>query len=192
MNYLGIKGGNDMEAMRALTGMPSEKIYVDASTSIEKIWSMVTEADKANKIMTGDCMKEFGNLVTSHVYSLIGAVELKKDGKTVKRLIKMRNPWGRERYNGPWNDEDSQWTDDFKKQAGLSVDLNDGVFHIPLEDYTKAYENIGIVHYQNWVRSQLDLGDVTKGKSQILVNPKQQDFAVSVDGYTTRMSPESC
>jgi len=45
----------------------------------------------------------------------------------------MRNPWGREQYIGPWSDnDDKNWTPDFKKQAGF-VDDNDGSFFVPAE-----------------------------------------------------------
>jgi len=27
----------------------------------------------------------------------------------------MRNPWGKEKYEGPWNDKDERWTAEFKK-----------------------------------------------------------------------------
>ena len=66
----------------------------------------------------------------------------------------MRNPWGSEQYNGPWNDEDTQWTADFKKQANLSVDKSDGVFYMSVEDYPKAFANLAIVHYRDWKKEQ--------------------------------------
>lgn len=66
----------------------------------------------------------------------------------------MRNPWGRERYNGAWNDEDPQWTDDFKKQANLVVNKDDGFFHVPLEKFAQVFDGIVVVHYKDWKRSE--------------------------------------
>lgn len=65
--------------------------------------------------MTSSCCKggaggetpfTFG-LTSGHAYSLLDIVDL-EDGPT---LVKMRNPWSSEKYNGPWSDSDSRWTD---------------------------------------------------------------------------------
>ena len=68
--------------------------------------------------MVAGCSHEHANLVTGHAYTLLGIQELKKGGKVVQQLIKLRNPWGKENYTGPWNDNDTKWTADYKKQAG--------------------------------------------------------------------------
>jgi len=31
------------------------------------------------------------------------------------KVIKAMNPWGKEEYNGPWNDKDSRWTEAYKR-----------------------------------------------------------------------------
>jgi hypothetical protein len=49
-------------------------------------------------------------------------------------LIKVMNPWGSDEYTGPWNDEDSRWTAEYKRQVDLVVDDADGIFFIPLID----------------------------------------------------------
>ena len=141
--------------------------------------------------MSGSCWKEFGNLVTQHAYTLVGVAELKKDGKTYKRLFKMRNPWGKEQYNGPWNDEDPQWTADFKQQVSLSVDKSDGVFYMPVEDYPKAFSDIIVVHYKDWQKKQMDVS-VDKDLTYVIDNTQVQDVAVGVDTYTERMFPKGC
>lgn len=171
--------------------MPVDDIKVDGLSS-DQLWKIASEADNKKYIMSGSCRKEFGNLVTKHLYTVVGVLELKKNGKTYKRLFKMRNPWGSEQYNGPWNDEDTQWTADFKKQANLSVDKSDGVFYMSVEDYPKAFTNLAIVHYRDWKKEQQDLGDVKSDLSYVIDNTKQQDIAVSIDAYTDRMTPATC
>ena len=51
-------------------------------------------------------------LVAGHAYSVVSAHELKDAWGNVKqRLFRVRNPWGSDRYNGPWSDGDtSRWT----------------------------------------------------------------------------------
>lgn len=46
--------------------------------------------------MSAACDVAFGTLVTQHAYTLLGAVELKKDGKLFEKLLKIRNPWAKE------------------------------------------------------------------------------------------------
>lgn len=97
--------------------------------------------------MTAACMKEIDSLVPGHAYTILSAVELKKpDGTLAHSLLKMRNPWGKERYNGSFHDKDSAWTEDFKKQAKLVI-ADDGVFHIPVEDWKKAFTVYNIAQY---------------------------------------------
>jgi hypothetical protein len=46
----------------------------------------------------------------------------------------LRNPWGNERYEGPWSDKDTaKWTDDAQKALGHSI-KNDGTFFVPFEE----------------------------------------------------------
>ena len=56
--------------------------------------------------MTAACINPHASLVTGHAYTLVDSVQLKQDGKVVHELFKMRNPWGKEKYSGPWNDHD--------------------------------------------------------------------------------------
>lgn len=137
VNYANLDGGYPDTALRELTGMPT-KSYNVLDQSNEEFFKIVSHADAKNWIMVGACMKEEYGLVGFHAYTLLGVVDLKTDGESVQRLIKLRNPWGVEMYTGDWNDNDSRWTDDFKAQAKL-VQEDDGIFHMPLENYRNAF-----------------------------------------------------
>lgn len=41
-----------------------------------------------------------------HAYTMLDTLTLSNG----QRLIKMRNPWGSETYNGPWGDDSAKWT----------------------------------------------------------------------------------
>lgn len=100
--------------------------------------------------MTAACMKHgYLSLVGGHAYTILGTQELKVDGKVKHQLIKMRNPWGKERYDGPWSDNDKNWTDDFKKQAHLKV-ANDGIFFLTLKDFKVAFTVYNIAQYSTY------------------------------------------
>lgn len=65
--------------------------------------------------MTAGCSTEIFGLVSGHLYTLLGAVELSNG----VRLLKLRNPWGSEMYNGPYSDCDDSWTPELKAEAGV-------------------------------------------------------------------------
>ena len=48
--------------------------------------------------------RTFFQLAQNHIYTVIDAIEVGG-----WKLIRIRNPWGREEYNGAWNDNDSRW-----------------------------------------------------------------------------------
>jgi len=92
--------------------------------------------------MTAACYNPGHGLITGHAYTLLGALRLEDGESNGVRLLKMRNPWGSEKYVGPWGDADSRWTADYKRQAGAGtngawVAADDGAFYIPVEDFIR-------------------------------------------------------
>ena len=64
----------------------------------------------------------------------MGTVTLKDDKGDEHRLVELRNPWGSEKWFGPWSDSSTEWTDDLRKQVDHLSD-NDGKFFMSIEDY---------------------------------------------------------
>jgi hypothetical protein len=85
--------------MYALTGMPTYSFRTTGDK--DKFWKNVKEMDDKDWIMTASNNKPYYGLPGGHAYTLLGAREL-KDGT---KLLKMRNPWGSENYNGPYSDK---------------------------------------------------------------------------------------
>ena len=56
------------------------------------------------------------------------------------KLIRARNPWGKEKYHGPWSDGSKLWTPELKKEAGMAV-ANDGEFFIDLDTYYRYFKS---------------------------------------------------
>lgn len=46
----------------------------------------------------------------------------------------MRNPWGKESFDGNWSDYSDYWTNKFRKEVG-SVRKDDGIFYMEIADY---------------------------------------------------------
>lgn len=63
----------------------------------------------------------------------------------------MRNPWGSEKYTGPWNDDDNtRWTPEFDKQAG-HVKGDDGTFFVPVSVFRAGFPSYTVAMYQKWL-----------------------------------------
>ena len=83
-------------------------------------------------------------LLQDHVYSVLGFYE-SQDGQF--RLVKIRNPWGKKEWNGPWSDGSAEWSDNPQVAKDLARaptggtpfgDSSDGVFFMCLEYRRRA------------------------------------------------------
>jgi hypothetical protein len=54
-------------------------------------------------------------MVSGHAYGILDGLCLTVGGQCHTKLIKMRNPWGISKYDGPWSEKSSEWTEEFKK-----------------------------------------------------------------------------
>jgi hypothetical protein len=94
-------------------------------------------------------------LITGHAYSLLSLGEVQipeteaaKGARTV-RLVRIRNPWGRGEWEGPWgdrSDEFAQHQDAIKKafdegnaQEVVVEDFNDGTFFIEYGEWRRSF-----------------------------------------------------
>lgn len=142
-------GGQAQEALRDITGAPTEHFDLKEEDVERRALQTIADADKKNFIMTvsskgkGEETSENG-IITGHAYSLLGVVTLSSG----LRLLKLRNPWGKGEWTGPWSDKSTLWTDDFKQQAGW-VDLDDGVFFMAYEDFRDNFESFTVAYYHD-------------------------------------------
>lgn len=97
--------------------------------------------------MSGGIYNPLYGLTSGHAYTILDIVEI-TDGNSLKeRLIKIRNPWGQERYSGPWSDNSKEWNADYERQANLKK-ANDGIFFIPMKVFKKTFSMFGVSHYE--------------------------------------------
>jgi len=102
--------------------------------------------------MTAGCCRRvrggIHGLISGHAYTLLDVKDLKDTSGNVKHtLAKVRNPWAKEMYKGPWKDDDSRWTEHYKKQVNL-VKANDGAFWMPYDNYINMFTTTGVALYQ--------------------------------------------
>jgi len=66
-----------------------------------------------------------------HAFTVLEAKTL----STGVRLVKCRNPWGQEKYHGPWSDESNLWNEKLKREVNLVVNTKDGIFWTDIGTY---------------------------------------------------------
>lgn len=62
------------------------------------------------------------------------------------KLVEVRNPWGKEEYNGPWSDGSAELTD-AAKEALNHQSSDDGRFFVPLDLYYSLFSNTVVAFY---------------------------------------------
>lgn len=168
VGYGTIDGGDGLRAFRDLTGMPTftydveknkddaekakafqDKFKADISKYVEKNYPMVT-ACIIPDLPKGEHFKM--GLRNSHMYTLIDTVDLKDgEGKDVT-VVKLRNPYGKDEYDGPWKLSDKEvWTDENKIEADYENALH-GVFYVPFDVFTANFLEYTVNEYsEKWL-----------------------------------------
>jgi len=97
------------------------------------------------------------NLVSGHAFTILGTQVIHDhSGNVVERLVKMRNPWGKFMYTGPWSGHSGDWTAYYKSQVSDWRDDNEGIFFMPLDIWRQEYQAFTICHYnEGWATSSI-------------------------------------
>lgn len=128
-----------------------------------------------------------------HAYTMLGTETLSNG----QRLVRMRNPWGVEKFKGPFHDwrsddwgnflgESEYWTEDLKNELEY-VQANDGMWYIRMEDYhysfsdTTANPNIDEWHLSHYAAFEVDTPDV---HYETITISSDVDQMVYISAYT--------
>lgn len=86
----------------------------------------------------------------------------------------MRNPWSKEKYKGPWRDDDPNWTAARKAEVGGLTVADDGKFWMPYHHFIKLYSRTSAAFYQDWKHKNKDIR-IPRGSVMLRVhNPVAQ------------------
>lgn len=140
VNYMNLNGGFTNVALRALTGMPTIRYRQGQQND----WSIIQEADAKGYIMTSGCMQSYFGLIPGHAYTLVGAKQLSNGVK----LVRMRNPWGIEKYVGPYSDDSSEWTAALKSEVDY-VDKDDGFFYMLFDHFQALFPDYVVTKWKD-------------------------------------------
>ena len=138
--YETLTAGNPREAIEVIAGSPGIR-YESESMRADVIWDLLRTQDRDRAMITMGCYSDHETgIVGGHGYSFIKTVQL-SDGT---KLVQVRNPWGTEKYHGPWCDVCDEWTDTFKRQAGYDElfenEGKDGAFFTTIEIFKEAFK----------------------------------------------------
>jgi calpain-15 len=120
-SYCRTEGGQTAHASQHMIGLPAFTYsHTDLKVNVDKFWKSLMKFDKMNFVMlsssTAGTNDEYvDGIVQGHAYALLSVHQFEAHGSTQK-LIKMRNPWGKQgEWNGDWSDNSNLWTDELRE-----------------------------------------------------------------------------
>jgi len=86
-------------------------------------------------------------LTSQTAYSVTGLARVRSSRGEVP-LVRLRNPWGRGEWNGPWSERSWEWdslSDRDKELLSVRV-RNEGEFWMSFEDFSRQFTHLDLVH----------------------------------------------
>ncbi|KAK4081135.1 uncharacterized protein Triagg1_2667 [Trichoderma aggressivum f. europaeum] len=139
-DYAAIEGGYGGEGIEDLTGGVTSEIFTTDILDKEYFWK--EELLKVNQDFLFGCSTgvwgvnwgERKGILELHSYSIQKAVDI--DGN---RLLRLKNPWGKGEWKGPWSDGSKEWTPEWLEKLDHRFG-DDGDFWIAYEDLLQKYQ----------------------------------------------------
>jgi hypothetical protein len=207
--YEPLWAGNPREALEVIAGSPGIR-YETEEINVDALWDLLSKQDLKRAMITmGDPVNDSKHgIVSNHAYSFIKTVRLSNG----TRLVQCRNPWGREKYHGPWSRDDNEnWTTAFKRQAGFDElfenEGNEGVFFTTIDIFKESFGLFWInydtrdLYRDEWLK----LDDTTRSPGSnkkcgsectrhefTLTSDVTQTVYVSANTWSSRGYPDSC
>jgi len=167
-NYVKINGGDYTESLRALTGGAIVKMNMTAMNDKE-IFENISKNGNDTNPMLASAFADHEGLKKDTIYYIIGALNVTQKiakPKVVDQLIQLQNPNDKKTfYTGPWNDGDAKWTKKLKKALNLTLEEDDGMFFMPVEDFKKAFNKFTIAQ-QNTTTIKKTLFEVVTAQTE--------------------------
>ncbi|XP_054711943.1 calpain clp-1-like [Uloborus diversus] len=151
--YGNLQGGKTSQTLQDLTGGVAQNFRIadhEPSVMFQTVNSCVTRSTLlAASIQTDQRLpvRLRNGLVTQHAYSITGLARVRTRSGEVP-LIRLRNPWGKGEWNGPWSDRSWEWDSlPERDQELLSCRIrNDGEFWMSFEDFLRNFTFLDLLH----------------------------------------------
>ncbi|CAD8127631.1 unnamed protein product [Paramecium sonneborni] len=162
-SYENIEAGYPTEVLRTLTGAATKTLFTkedkfmeELQTCIQNRCIMVCSTKNENKQQ----YKQMG-LISGHAYTVLKIKDLNANTK----LIKLRNPWGKEEWKGDWSNQSSLWTPQQKTLFKINNN-NDGVFYMSITDFLKYFDDVSVCFVKEGYQYQSQVIQSNKRKSE--------------------------
>lgn len=151
--YSNLQGGKTSQALQDLTGGIAQNFRIsehEPHVMFQTVNSSVTRSTLLAATIHMDHrspMRLRNGLVTQHAYSITGLARVRTRTGEVP-LIRLRNPWGKGEWNGPWSDRSWEWDSlPERDQELLSVRIrNDGEFWMSFDDFLRHFTFLDLLH----------------------------------------------
>ncbi|XP_059138837.1 calpain-A-like isoform X2 [Physella acuta] len=180
-SYENLDGGKLQDAMVDLTGGISEVIDIQKKREISPELYNLLYTSFQMKSMMGACIfkpensapneiEKNNGLFMGHAYSITGFKQI-PTGRGTVNLLRLRNPWGRDEWKGPWSDRSPEMRHLTKELQNdlLFVSRDDGEFWMSYEDFIANFDEIQLCHLQ-----------IDAIIEELTDNKKKQDWNVTV------------
>ncbi|XP_033762963.1 calpain-2 catalytic subunit-like isoform X2 [Pecten maximus] len=141
-SYEAVTGGLTADSFIALTAGVPEMIDIQkGKTCGPVLFKRIRNAISSGAMVACTVPDKYDNhqgLVGGHAYSLTGTA-MGND----TQLIRVRNPWGKHEWTGPWSDGSSEWSS-VPEGAVQRANVDDGEFYMSLDDFMTYFSDVTI------------------------------------------------
>ncbi|KAG8742060.1 hypothetical protein FRC12_015450, partial [Ceratobasidium sp. 428] len=137
-DYAAISGGFTAEGIEDLSGGVATEFHIHDILDTNRFWN--EQLLRVNKDRLFGCaldgINDVKGLFPGHAYSILNALEVNG-----KRFLRIRNPWGKSEWTGPWSDGSKEWTAEWlTRLPELKHSFgDDGEFLMEYKDFLRTW-----------------------------------------------------
>ena len=151
-SYYSLEGGSTTHGLKDMTGEATELIDLEDQTNPmakdpNLLWGMLLKCMEESFLlgcsisMSGVAAESVSaeGLLYKHAYGILDVQEIQGH-----KLIRIRNPWGKQEWTGRWSDESREWTPALMRHFDYDFG-DDGTFFMCLEDFHRNFNKIHVL-----------------------------------------------
>ncbi|KAK3108056.1 hypothetical protein FSP39_000341 [Pinctada imbricata] len=170
-NYNSVQGGLVQDSYLNLTGgvaemIKNEDVRSGKGMTEEELFYRLRNALHSGAVACCDVPTKYDDthgLVGGHAYSMTDSLEING-----QKLVRIRNPWGKTEWTGPWSDGSPEWQSIQGQVQAPNKD--DGEFYMSFEHFLTYFDSVTICYvasiYGQWK------GEEAAGFQKKIQNPK--------------------